>query len=40
DASRARLEALVEEAEAALAPFGARALTLKQAARFIASRRA
>ena len=40
DAARARLEALVEDAEAALAPFGARALTLKQAARFIASRRA
>jgi farnesyl diphosphate synthase len=40
DAARTRLEALVEDAEAALAPFGARALTLKQAARFIASRRA
>ena len=40
DAARARLEALVEDAEAALAPFGARAVTLKQAARFIASRRA
>src|SRR6185312_13404672 len=40
DATRARLEALVEDAEAALAPFGARAVTLKQAARFIASRRA
>ena len=40
DAARARLEALVDDAEAALAPFGARALTLKQAARFIASRRA
>jgi farnesyl diphosphate synthase len=39
DAARARLEALVEDAEAALAPFGARAVTLKQAARFIASRR-
>jgi len=40
DAARARLEALVGDAEAALAPFGARAVTLKQAARFIASRRA
>jgi farnesyl diphosphate synthase len=40
DAARTRLEALVEDAEAALAPFGARAVTLKQAARFIASRRA
>jgi farnesyl diphosphate synthase len=40
DAARARLEALVDDAEAALAPFGARAVTLKQAARFIASRRA
>ena len=40
DAARARLEALVDDAEAALARFGARALTLKQAARFIASRRA
>ena len=40
DTARARLEALVDDAEAALAPFGARAVTLKQAARFIASRRA
>jgi farnesyl diphosphate synthase len=40
DAARTRLEALVDDAEAALAPFGARAVTLKQAARFIASRRA
>jgi farnesyl diphosphate synthase len=40
DAARTRLEALVEDAEAALAPFGDRAVTLKQAARFIASRRA
>jgi farnesyl diphosphate synthase len=40
DAARARLEALVDDAEAALAPFGVRAVTLKQAARFIASRRA
>jgi farnesyl diphosphate synthase len=40
DAARARLSALVEDAEAALAPFGDRAVTLKQAARFIASRRA
>ena len=40
DAARARLKALVEDAEAALAPFGERAVTLKQTARFIASRRA
>jgi farnesyl diphosphate synthase len=40
DAARARLKALVDDAEAALAPFGERALTLRQAARFIASRRA
>jgi farnesyl diphosphate synthase len=40
DAARTRLEALVEDAEAALAPFGGRAVTLKEAARFIASRRA
>jgi len=40
EAARARLEALVEDAEAALAPFRDRAVTLKQAARFIASRRA
>ena len=40
DAARARLSALVEDAEAALAPFRDRAVTLKQAARFIASRRA
>jgi farnesyl diphosphate synthase len=40
DAARARLSALVEEAAAALAPFGDRAVTLKQVARFIASRRA
>jgi farnesyl diphosphate synthase len=38
--ARARLQALVEEAEAALAPFGDRGAILKQAARFIASRRA
>ncbi len=40
DAARARLKALVDDAEAALAPFGESALTLRQAARFIASRRA
>jgi len=40
DAARARLRALVDDAEAALAPFGDRAVTLKQTARFIASRRA
>ena len=38
--ARARLTALVEDAEASLAPFGDKAVTLKQAARFIASRRA
>ena len=38
--ARTRLEALVEEAEAALAPFGERSAILKDAARFIASRRA
>ena len=38
--ARARLKALVEDAEAALAPFGDGAVTLKHAARFIASRRA
>jgi hypothetical protein len=31
--------ALVDDAEASLAPFGTRADTLKQTARFIASRR-
>ena len=40
DAARARLSALVDDAEAALAPFGDRGETLKEAARFIASRRA
>ena len=40
DAARARLKALVDDAEAALAPFGAKAVTLKEAARFIVSRRA
>jgi farnesyl diphosphate synthase len=40
DSARARLQALVNDAEAALAPFGDKAVTLKQAARFIASRRA
>ena len=40
DAARARLDALVDEAEAALAPFGERGATLKEAARFIAVRRA
>ena len=38
--ARARLKALVDDAEAALAPFGNKAATLKDAARFIASRRA
>jgi len=39
NAARARLKALVDDAEAALAPFGAKAVTLKEAARFIVSRR-
>jgi farnesyl diphosphate synthase len=37
--ARARLDALVAEAEAALAPFAAKADTLRAAARFIAERR-
>ena len=40
EAARARLQALVQEAEAALAPFGARARRLAETARFTASRRA
>jgi farnesyl diphosphate synthase len=40
DAARARLRALVADAEAALAPLGAKAANLKEAARFVASRRA
>lgn len=40
DAARARLMALVGEAEAAVAPFGDKAGLLQEAARFIASRRA
>ncbi|HLA20346.1 MAG TPA: hypothetical protein VJZ74_02695 [Pseudolabrys sp.] len=39
-AGRARLDALVAEADAALAQFAARADTLRAAARFIAERRA
>jgi len=39
EAARARLAALIEDAEASLAPFGTRADTLKQTAGFIASRR-
>jgi farnesyl diphosphate synthase len=39
-AARARLEGLVAEAEAALAPFGAKADTLRAAARFVAERSA
>ena len=39
DGARARLAALVAEAEAALAPFGAKADTLRAAARFVAERR-
>jgi farnesyl diphosphate synthase len=38
DAARSRLAALVDDAEAALAPFGDKATTLKEAARFIATR--
>jgi farnesyl diphosphate synthase len=37
--ARARLDALIAEADAALAPFGAKADTLRAAARFIAARR-
>jgi farnesyl diphosphate synthase len=39
DGARARLAALIDEAEAALAPFGNKADTLRMAARFIAARR-
>ena len=38
DGARARLAALIAEADAALAPFGAKADTLRAAARFIAER--
>ncbi len=40
DTARVRLAALVEDAEAALAPFGEKAAALKDAARFVALRRA
>jgi farnesyl diphosphate synthase len=40
EAAKARLAALVAEAELAVAPFGAKAATLIEAARFIAERRA
>jgi farnesyl diphosphate synthase len=40
DPAKARLRALVGEAEAALAPFGDAAAVLKAAARFVANRRA
>ena len=40
EAARERLAALVADAELALAPFGAKAATLKEAARFVAARRA
>jgi farnesyl diphosphate synthase len=40
DAARSRLDALVREAEQALAPFGARAGMLAAAARFVAERQA
>lgn len=39
-AARVRLQALATDAEAALAPFGERAANLREAARFVASRRA
>jgi farnesyl diphosphate synthase len=39
DGARARLDALITEADAALAPFGAKADTLRAAARFVAQRR-
>jgi len=38
--AKERLQALVEEAEASLAPFGAAAAVLKEAARFVADRNA
>jgi farnesyl diphosphate synthase len=38
-AAHARLDALIAEADAALSPFGAKADTLRAAARFIAQRR-
>lgn len=40
DAAAARLAALVEDAESALAPFGGKADTLRAAARFVAERKA
>jgi farnesyl diphosphate synthase len=40
DAAKQRLQALVGEAEAALAPFGDKAAVLRAAARFVAERRA
>ena len=40
EAARARLSALVADAEPAVAPFGEKAAILKEAARFIAARRA
>jgi Geranylgeranyl pyrophosphate synthase len=39
EAAKERLSALVAEAEAALAPFGERAITLIETARFVASRK-
>ena len=38
DGARARLKTLIAESDAALAPFGAKADTLRAAARFIAER--
>lgn len=40
EGARARLAALVDDAEASLVPFGARASRLKETARFVAQRRA
>ena len=40
DGAKARLKTLVNEAEAALSPFGAQASVLKMAARFVAERKA
>ncbi len=40
EAAKARLDALVADAELAVAPFGAKAATLIEAARFVAERRA
>jgi farnesyl diphosphate synthase len=39
DGARARLDALIAEADGALAPFGAKADILRAAARFVSQRR-